>query len=90
MARFINRIFARTNNLSDPQSGFRAMSAQTAQKIKIKQNGMAHCSEILYKAFKLNLRIKEVPIKVIYHYFGQGLGGGFKIIKDLIINKFLD
>ncbi len=73
--------------LSDPQNGFRAMSRQTAEKIKIINREMAHNSEIQAKAFSYKLRVAEVPITVIYHHFGQKLSGGFKIIKDLFIYK---
>lgn len=74
-------------NLSDPQNGFRALSKEAAQKIIIENREMAHNSEIQSKAFSYKLRIKEVPITVIYHHFGQKLSGGLKIIKDLFIYK---
>ncbi|NCN22143.1 glycosyltransferase family 2 protein [Candidatus Falkowbacteria bacterium] len=73
--------------LSDPQNGFRAMTRQTAEKIRIMNREMAHNSEIQTKAFSYKLRVAEVPITVIYHHFGQKLSGGFKIIKDLFIYK---
>jgi polyprenyl-phospho-N-acetylgalactosaminyl synthase len=82
---------------TDPQSGFRAMSRKALEKIRINNDGSAHCSEILEKASRLKLRIKEVPITVVYTEFGQGLfggkgsgKGGFRIIKDLIIQKIID
>lgn len=75
--------------LSDPQNGFRAFNRRAAEIITIENRGMAHASEIQIKAFKNNLRIKEVPITVIYHHFGQKLSGGFKIIKDLFIYKII-
>lgn len=87
LARLINRFFG--IKMSDPQSGFRAMNRQTALNLKIENRGMAHCSEILYKVSKSGARIMEVPINVTYHHFGQSLGGGFKIIKDLFINNLL-
>jgi len=87
LARLINRFFGIT--LSDPQSGFRALNRQTLSQIKIENRGMAHCSEILYKTFKSGAHIIEVPITVTYHEFGQSFGGGFKIIKDLIIHNFI-
>ena len=73
--------------LSDPQNGFRAMTRQTAEKIRIMNREMAHNSEIQAKAFSYKLKVAEVPITVIYHHFGQKLSGGFKIIKDLFIYK---
>jgi len=86
LARLVNRIFLGVN-LTDPQSGFRAMSREAAGKIKIENDGMAHASEILAKTFKSGLKIEEVPITVIYHDFGQRFSGGVKIIKDLILTK---
>lgn len=86
MAHLVNK-FVLGIRSSDPQSGFRAMSRESAQKIKIEQDGMAHCSEIVAKVYKYKLRVKEVPMTVIYHEFGQGFGGGLKILKDLLFNK---
>jgi len=77
-------------SLSDPQSGFRALSRKAAETIQIENDGMAHCSEILYKVFKNKFKIKEVPITVIYHDFGQRFGGGIRIIKDLFLAKLMD
>ncbi len=88
LARIVNRIFFGIK-LTDPQSGFRAMSAAAAQKIKIEQDEMAHCSEILHKAFKYKLKIKEIPMTVIYHHFGNNFSGGLKILKDLIFKKII-
>ncbi|MDA3803108.1 MAG: glycosyltransferase family 2 protein [Patescibacteria group bacterium] len=73
--------------LSDPQCGFRALNRKAAKHITIENREMAHNSEIQAKAFASDLKIEEVPITVIYHGFGQKLSGGFKIIKDLFINK---
>jgi glycosyltransferase involved in cell wall biosynthesis len=87
LARLINRLFG--IKMSDPQSGFRALNRTTLEKIKIENRGMAHCSEILYKTFKTKARVIEVPITVTYHEFGQSFGGGFKIIKDLLIHNFI-
>ncbi|MFA5163111.1 MAG: glycosyltransferase family 2 protein [Patescibacteria group bacterium] len=87
LARFVNRLLG--VNLSDPQSGFRALSRQAAQTIKIRQNGKAHCSEYIVETFRHKLRVKEVPITVTYHEFGQNFSGGLRIIKDLIIQKII-
>ena len=88
IARLVNYLLLGVR-FSDPQSGFRAFSRQAAQKIKIENDGMAHCSEILAKALKSGYKIKEVPITVIYHHFGQRLGGGVRIVKDLILARLL-
>ena len=86
LAKAINNIFFGIN-LSDPQNGFRAMSAKVAREIRIENDGMAHCNEILIKAHKNKYRLQEVPITVIYHEFGQKFSGGIRIIKDLIYKK---
>ena len=86
LAKAMNYIFLGVKT-TDPQSGFRAMNKEALEKIKIENDGMAHCSEILAKVYKHKLIFKEVPITVIYNEFGQSLGSGFKTIKDLIITK---
>lgn len=86
LAKSINYIFLGVRT-SDPQSGFRAMNKEALKKIRIENDGMAHCSEILAKTYKYGLVFKEVPITVIYNEFGQSLGSGFKTVKDLLINK---
>lgn len=89
LARIINKLFWGVK-LTDPQSGFRALSAKAAQIIKIDQDRMAHCSEIMTKVFTNNFKVKEVPITTIYYNFGQKFGGGIKIIKDLLITRLID
>jgi len=89
LARFINLLFFNIR-LSDPQSGFRALSRQSALDLKIENDGKAHCSEIIYILFKNKNRVIEVPITVIYHHYGQKLSGGFQIIKDIIIQKLIN
>ncbi len=86
LAKLFNFIFFGIKT-SDPQSGFRAMTKEVAEKIKIENNRMAHCTEILAKAHKYKFRIKEVPITVLYKEFGQKFSGGFRIIKDLFFRK---
>jgi len=96
IGRIVNKIFLGVN-LSDPQNGFRAMNALALEKIKISQDGSAHCSEILGKTIQNNLRYSEIAVTVIYNDFGQGLlsgkgrgKGGLKIIRDLILGKIIN
>jgi len=86
LAKLANKLLFNIN-LTDPQSGFRAMTQQAAVAIGWQQDRMSHCSEILYKAIKYKLRIKEVPINVIYHSFGQRFSSGVKILLDLFLAK---
>ncbi|MFH1233556.1 MAG: glycosyltransferase family 2 protein [Patescibacteria group bacterium] len=89
LAKLVNKLLFNIN-LTDPQSGFRAMTRQTAMTINWQQDRMAHCSEILCQAIKHNLRIKEVSIDIIYHHFGQRFFGGVRILIDLFLAKLVN
>ena len=54
------------DSLTDSQSGFRAYSKSVLNNITPSEFGMGISTEILIKASKNNLRITEVPIKVLY------------------------
>lgn len=84
LAKTVNRIFFKID-LTDPQSGFRAFTAAAASRISWQQDRMAHCSEIMLAVKKNNFRVREVPVRVIYHNFGQSFFGGFNILKDLFM-----
>ncbi len=47
---------------SDSQSGFRALKKSTFENLHLKTNGMEFATEMLIKAQKNNLKIKEIPI----------------------------
>jgi glycosyltransferase involved in cell wall biosynthesis len=89
LARIVNKTLI-GKTLSDPQSGFRAMNKKAFSEIKIKNDRMAHCTEIIQKALSSDLRVKEVPITVIYKDFGQKFSGGIRIIKDLLISRLIN
>lgn len=76
--------------LTDVHNGFRVLSRRAAEKIVINQPGMAHNSEIVAQIKKYNLPYAEHPAAVVYHEYGQGLGGGMKILRDLMMGKFVD
>jgi len=62
----VERIFLGVK-LTDAHNGFRAMSRKAARKIKIKENRMAHASEIIKEISRNNLRYAEVPVEIIYN-----------------------
>ncbi len=53
-------------NLTDSQSGFRAYSKKVLSDITPIENGMGVSTEILIKASTKDMKIAEVPIKVLY------------------------
>jgi glycosyltransferase involved in cell wall biosynthesis len=78
--------------VTDPQSGFRALTADAARKISFSQDRFAHCSEILRLVTRSDLPWKEVPVEIRYSADtlrkGQGPLDAFKIVWQLIIGAF--
>jgi len=48
--------------VSDAHSGFRAITGEALERLDLRMNGMEFASEMIVKAVKNGLRIKEVPI----------------------------
>lgn len=53
-------------NVTDTHNGLRALSRAAAIKLRIRQNRMAHASEILDQIQYLGLKYEEVPVTVHY------------------------
>jgi hypothetical protein len=74
--------------LSDVHNGLRAMTRKGAAAIRLRQNRMAHASEILAEIAQSGLRYIEVPVTIEYtaHSLakGQRLGDSLTILRDLI------
>ncbi|HBU06910.1 MAG TPA: glycosyl transferase [Candidatus Magasanikbacteria bacterium] len=87
VAKIFNKICG--VDLEDTHNGFRILNKKALEQITIEQDRMAHATEIPAKAKKLGLQYVEFPVKVVYHKFGQGLGGGFKVARDLVFGKFV-
>ncbi len=77
--------------VTDAHNGFRALSRNAAELIEIRQDGMAHASEIIEQIKKHNLRFVEVPVQIVYSQYslqkGQKLSNSFRILWDLIISR---
>jgi polyprenyl-phospho-N-acetylgalactosaminyl synthase len=89
-ARYINYIFTGIL-LSDAHNGFRAMNKKAAAAIQLKENRMAHATEILYQVRKNKLKYAEVPVTVSYTPYslkkGQTTKNSFRILLDIILSK---
>jgi len=75
--------------LSDSHNGFRILSNHALETVRITQDRMAHATQIPMLVQKHNLAFVEFPVTVRYNEFGQGLKGGFNIIKELVFGKFI-
>lgn len=71
--------------LTDVHNGYRALNHLSATKIKITQDRQAHPTQILQQVISYGLNYQEVAIIVNYYEYGQNLGDGFKILKDILI-----
>lgn len=87
VSRWINYVFTGVL-LTDVHNGFRIFSEKALKNINITQDRMSHNTEILQKINKNKLKYAEFPVEVKYHEYGQGVGGGIKILRDIIISFF--
>ena len=80
------------NWVSDSQSGFKLLNKKAIQKVTITFDGYEFCSELLGEVKKHDLRLKEVPIRVIYtdhsQQKGQSIMKGFKMLWRFTKHKF--
>jgi hypothetical protein len=83
VARAINYLFTGVK-LSDAHNGFRILNQCALDKIRLRQDGMAHATEIVGQIKKFDLKFMEFPVEVRYYEFGQGMRGGVRVIWDLV------
>ncbi|MFT4311122.1 MAG: glycosyltransferase family 2 protein [Candidatus Woesearchaeota archaeon] len=79
--------------LSDTHNGFRALNKKALNKIYLKQDDMAHATEIL-EQIKINkLKYAEVPVTITYSNYsmnkGQSVFNSVKILFKNFYFKFL-
>lgn len=74
--------------LSDAHNGLRAFSRAFAEALDIKQNGMAHASEIVAAVARGSFRYAEEPVHILYTDYsrakGQSLLNSVNILFDLV------
>lgn len=77
--------------LSDTHNGLRAMTREGASRISLRQNRMAHASELLEQIAASGLPYVEVPVTIDYTRYslakGQGLADSVSILFDLSVQK---
>ena len=74
--------------LTDSHNGLRALNRKAAGALEIKQNRMAHASEIVEQVGKAKLRYVEQPVHIIYTDYsrakGQSLWNSVNILAELM------
>lgn len=77
--------------LTDAHNGLRLLSRGAAERIRIRQNRMAHASEIIDQISALRLTAAEAPVTIVYTDYslrkGQRLGNAVNILADLFIAR---
>jgi glycosyltransferase involved in cell wall biosynthesis len=85
-------------NSTDSQSGLRIFSQRALKELRWKTSGYDFCSEMLWRAKQLNLKIGEFPIKAIYTDYstsgtrvaGQNNWNGINVVKSLIRRRIVE
>jgi glycosyltransferase involved in cell wall biosynthesis len=78
-------------NITDSHNGLRAMTRRGASRIHLRQNRMAHASEILHQVAGSGLRYVETPVTIHYSAYslakGQTLFDALLIVLDLFARR---
>ena len=89
-ARLVNFLFTGLW-LTDAHNGFRALNAKALERIELKENRMAHATEILMQIKNNRLRWKECPCTVRYTEYSKNKGqkwyNSIDILLELILGK---
>jgi hypothetical protein len=79
--------------LTDAHNGLRVMTATAARRLRIRQDRMAHASELIAQIGRLKLEVKEVPVTITYSEYsvgkGQAMSNSFRIVLDLFTGWLL-
>ena len=77
--------------ITDTHNGLRAMTRRGAGHIRLRQNRIAHASEILHQIAASNLKFVEVPVTITYSAYsrakGQKLADFLAILIDLFARR---
>jgi len=81
-------------NSTDSQSGLRIYSRRALQELQWETQGYEFCSEMLWRAKQIGLKIGEYPIKAIYTEYSKGKGqnnwNAVNIIKSLLKRRIAE
>jgi glycosyltransferase involved in cell wall biosynthesis len=79
--------------LTDAHNGLRVMTADTAGRLRIVQDGMAHASEIIAQIGRMKLSVREAPVTVTYSAYstakGQKMSNSYRILLELFVGWLL-
>ena len=77
-------------DVTDSHNGFRVFTADGARRLRIRQNRMAHASEILEEIARHKIRYVEVPVTIRYTDYSRAKGqsnlNSLNILLDLALH----
>ena len=77
--------------LTDAHNGYRLLTARAARTLRIRQNRMAHASEIVEQIGQHRLRWVEAPVTIRYTDYsvakGQRSSAAVRIVVDLLVGR---
>ena len=80
-------------DVTDTHNGFRAFARSAAQKVRIRQNRMAHSSEILDEIARQGLTYCEVPVTIRYTQDtlakGQSSWNALRIVVQMFLGRLM-
>ena len=81
-------------NSTDSQSGLRVYSRKALEQLRWKTSGYEFCSEMLWRAKQLGLKIDEYSIKAVYTDYskakGQNNWNAINIVKSLVKRRIAE
>ncbi len=92
LAVLFTRVYSRVK-VTDAHNGLRAFSRQAAGQLRIRQNRMAHASEILDQIRERGLRYAEAPVTIRYSdetiAKGQSSWNSLRIVAQLFLARIV-
>ena len=89
LARVINGLFTGLW-LTDAHNGFRALNRKALEVIDLRENRMAHATEILSQIRRHGLAYKEIPVTVRYTDYSRAKGQRWMNSLDILLDLLLD
>lgn len=78
-------------HLTDAHNGLRLFTGEAAGRMQIRQNRMAHASEIIAQAGELRLKVAEAPVTIAYTDYslgkGQRMSNAVNILAELLVDR---
>jgi len=76
--------------LTDAHNGLRVMTAKAARTIRIRQNRMAHASEIIEEISRHKISYIEHPVTIVYTEYSRAKGQRISNMINIVVELFME